>query len=398
MPTQRQLLIADAARITGATATAATPDGASVPAMPTVPEQLEALRLAITDQETPIGPPMRNRPIALKVFAMEAHLASLQVAQDTLRDVTLQGFADMATMFGLLNSERQLDLAAAQVERTRNDLQDAKDELQDAALAQLAANDRETDALDVLQSAQIEQQRLDTLALAARQTATEKKQAADELDIAALKASDANQAAQLVAQASGIEADRQLALAAQATADQAKADAKAAKDLAQAAQARADLAEADAQAAKTLAGNAQTTANAATAGVTAANNRIDAVVANVATVSAAVTTAQTTADQAKAAVAALSDKGRVLLGVATPASVGLLGIGGTISVPLSWTKAFPGILYGGSFIRTSGGSAAMGVSLTNKTPTSCTLVLTLTGTVSVAVPAGTGDVVLTYSS
>ena len=367
------------------------------PDAPTVDERLDAQRIAITGQQTPIGPGMQNRTSALRLNAVEPDLASLRVEVATLRDVTLQGFADVNTLFNLLNAERQLDLAAAQLERTRNDVQDAKDALQDAALAQLAVQDQLAAALNAKQTADIEQNRLDTLALAARQTATEKKQAADELDIAALKASDASQAAQLQAQASGIEADRQLAQAAQATADQAKLDAKAGKDLAQTAKDRADVAEADAQAAKTLANNAQAAANTATAGVVAANARIDTTAANVATAQATATAAQTTATAAQNAVAALGDKNRVLLGIVTPASVGLLGVGGTVTAPLSWSKAFADLNYAGSFIRTSGGVAAMGVSLINKTPTSCTLVLTLTGTVSLAVPAGTGDVVLTHS-
>jgi hypothetical protein len=401
MRKRTRLLLDALAANTGVTVPAAPdPLGAAVPAVPTVDERLEAQRIAITGQNTPPPPtgwPMSNNRSAKRLDTLEPAVASLVVELKSLRDVTLQGFADNATMFTLLNSYRQLDLAATQVERTRNDVQDAKDELHEAALVQLAATDKLTAALDVLQSAQIEQQRLDTLALAARQNATEKEQALEKLDIAALKASDANQTLQLAAQASGIEADRQLAAAAQATADQAKADAKAAKDLAQTAKDRADQAEADAQAAKTLAGNAQASANTAQAGVTAANTRIDGVVSNVATVQASATAAQTTADQAKAAVTALGDKSRVLLGVATPASIGVLGIGGTISVPLSWTKAFADINYTASFIRTSGGTAAMGVSLSNRTTTSCTLVLTLTGTVSLAVPAGTGDVVLTHS-
>lgn len=359
--------------------------------------RLYNLRTDITGQATLIGPGMQNRTSALRLNVLEPETARQKVELDTLRDVVLQGFADVGTMFSLLNSQRQLDLAAGQVERTRNDLQDAKDALQDAALAQLAAQDRLTLATDAVQTADIEHNRLDTLALATRQAATDKRQAADELDIAALKASDASQAAQLVAQASGIEADRLLAVAAQAKADQAATDAQAAKTLAQAAQARADQAEADAQAAKTAAAAAQTTANTATTGLATANARVDAVVANVSTVQALATTAQATATTAQAAVTALGDKGRVLLGVATPASAGLLGIGGTMSIALSWPKPFADTSYAGSFLRTSGGTAAMGASLTNKTTTSCTLVLTLTGTVSLAVPAGTGDVVLTHS-
>jgi hypothetical protein len=394
---QQQQLLDTTAIVAGVPTAPADPAGAGVPAVPSIDERLESLRIAITDQETPIGPPMRNRPIALKVFAIDARLEQAIMRLNTMTDVVANGLEDIGLKFDLLNSQRQLDLAAAQVERTRNDLQDAKDELQDAALAQLAAQDKLTMALDAVQSADIEQGRLDTAALAVRQTATEKKQAADELDIASIKASDASQAAQLVAQASGIESDRQLAQAAQATAEQARLDAKAAKDLAQTAKDRADQAEADAQAAKTAAGQAQATANAATAGVTAANARIDAVVANVNTAQASAKAAQDTATAAQQAVTAQADRGRVLLGVVTPASAGVLSNGGTISVSLKWDKPFNNIEYAGSFIRTSGGTSAMGVSLTNKTLTSCTLVLTYNGTLSLAVPAGTGDVVLTHS-
>jgi hypothetical protein len=379
-----------------------TPDSARMPA--TLAGVRALLSTMIGQQNVPSGPwPMNMNRSATRLnllepraTALETGLASLEIEVNSLRDVVLQGFAGTTTMFGLLNTQRQLDLAATQAQEARNALQEAKDDLQDAAIEQLAAEAKLTTALDVLQSAQIGQGRLDTLALAARQDATDKQLAVDRLDIAALKASDSLQAAQLVAQASGIEADRQLALAAQATAEQAKADAKAAKELAVAAQARADQAEADAQVAKTAAGNAQASANTANAGVAAATIRLDAVVASVATVQAAVTTAQTTANNAQVAVKELADKGRVLLGVVTPASAGVLSNGGTISVPLKWEKAFANTEYAGTFIRTSGGTAAMGVSLRDKTTTGCTLVLTYNGTLSLAVPAGTGDVVITH--
>jgi hypothetical protein len=320
----------------------------------------------------------------------------MQVQITALADAATSGQANFATIFSLLNAERQERLAAEHLQATRDALQDQKDELQDAAITQLQLADQATAATDAAQSALIEQNRLADAALALRQTATEKKVGADELDIAALKASDTNQAAQLTAQASGIEADRLLAVAAQAKADQASADAKTAKDLATAAQARADQAEADAQAAKTAAAAAQTTANTATTNLAAANARIDTAVANIATLQTSVATAQSTATAAQTAVTALADKGQVMLGIATPASVGLLGAGGTITVPITFPKPFADANYGEAFTRVSGMAAVVGFSVTNKTATGLTLVLTNNGAISLTIPAGVVDAVFTH--
>jgi hypothetical protein len=394
---------------------------------PDVDTRLAELREAITGQKTPppaMGWSMSNNRSAKRLDALEPVVAQAMVKIDSFADVLRTGLADFSTRFDLLNAQRQFDLTAVQVERTRNDLQDAKDLLQDAALTQLAAQDQLTATTDAAQSAAIEQNRLATVALAARQTATEQKLAANELTLKALQASDAAQTAtqqqqatalsalqaQQLADERNIETDRQLAVAAQARADQALAAATAA-------QAAANTAQADAQAAKTAAATAQARADqaeavagggtpaAATASAAATTNaanlatqtaRVDAAVANVATLQTNVATAQATANAAQAAVTALADKGQVMLGIVTPASVGVLGVGGTLTVAITFPKPFADAQYAESFTRVSGMSAVMGLSVTNKTATGCTLVLTNNGALSLSVPAGTVDAVFTH--
>jgi chromosome segregation ATPase len=373
---------------------------------PDVDTRLAELREAITGQKTPppaMGWSMSNNRSAKRLDALEPVVAQAMVKIDSFADVLRTGLADFSTRFDLLNAQRQFDLTAVQVERTRNDLQDAKDLLQDAALTQLAAQDQLTATTDAAQSAAIEQNRLATVALAARQTATEQKLAANELTLKALQASDAAQTAtqqqqatalsalqaQQLADERNIETDRQLAVAAQARADQALAAATAA-------QAAANTAQADAQAAKTAAATASAAATTNAANLATQTARVDAAVANVATLQTNVATAQATANAAQAAVTALADKGQVMLGIVTPASVGVLGVGGTLTVAITFPKPFADAQYAESFTRVSGMSAVMGLSVTNKTATGCTLVLTNNGALSLSVPAGTVDAVFTH--
>ena len=245
-----------------------------------VDTRLNALRVAITGQQTPppaTGWRMSNNTSATRLDALEPLLAQLQTALATLTDVVGAQQGTVATQFALVNADRQKDLAAQQLEAARNDLQEAKDVLQDAAIKQLQA------------------------------------------------------------QASGNTA----ALATQTA-------------------------------------------------------RIDTAAASIASLQTNLAAAKATADAAQAAVAALGDKGRVLLGLATPASVGILGLGGTLNVAVVFAKPFADDKYTGTVIRATGGAAAMGFSIANRTASGCSVVLTNNGAVSLAVPAGTADLVFTH--
>jgi len=207
----------------------ADPLGAGVPAVPTVDERLAALRMAITDQETPIGPPMRNRPIALKVFAHETRLDLLE----TLTQQLLNGAS--ATDAEVKATVARLDLL--RIALATSNAQQAADEVRLAAVeakATLTASATEANRLDIiaLKAADVllqAQDAKDATAIAAAQaTAT---QARSEAATAQKKAEDdAAAVLALQAQLATVQATAnaaQVSAAANATALAGKLDASA---------------------------------------------------------------------------------------------------------------------------------------------------------------------------
>jgi hypothetical protein len=200
---------------TGVSLAPADPLAAGVPSVPTVEARLEALRIAITDQETPIGPPMRNRPIALKVFAMEPRLDSLEklFTQVLALSTANQDQLTVLTAQQALGQQASQQLTAAQAAyELRLTANEAKATLTASATEANRLELVKNTAADALRDARLSQ---DATAIAAAKATADQARAEA---ATAQKKADEDAAAVLVAQAQAIAADAKATAAQQSVA------------------------------------------------------------------------------------------------------------------------------------------------------------------------------------